>query len=60
MVASKCRNYEETTYVYDNLGRRSGVKDPTGTITHTTFDTLGRPAESWTGTADGGGDFAVL
>ncbi|MFO0834397.1 MAG: RHS repeat-associated core domain-containing protein [Phycisphaerales bacterium] len=45
-------NFDATTYAYDTMGRRIRVKDPTATITRTTFDALGRATESWIGTND--------
>ena len=47
-------NYDATFYLYDNMGRRVGVKDPTGTISHTVHDAIGRVSETWIGTDDTG------
>jgi RHS repeat-associated protein len=45
-------NYDATAYGYDDMGRTRRVKDATGTITRTVFDTLGRAKEQWLGTND--------
>jgi RHS repeat-associated protein len=45
-------NFESTTFVYDELGRKIKVIDPTGTIDRTVFDALGRATAQWTGTSD--------
>ncbi len=45
-------NYDPTVYGYDDMGRRWRVKDPTGTITRSVYDTLGRTVETWLGTND--------
>ncbi|MBX3322247.1 MAG: hypothetical protein KF757_04580 [Phycisphaeraceae bacterium] len=44
--------YDSTFYLYDTMGRRVAVKDPTGTISHTTYDAIGRPSASFIGTND--------
>jgi RHS repeat-associated protein len=45
-------NYYATTYGYDHHGRRDRVQDPTGTITRTVYDGLGRVVSTWVGTND--------
>lgn len=45
-------HYDATFYGYDSMGRQWRVKDPTGSISRTVFDELGRAKESWTGTND--------
>jgi RHS repeat-associated protein len=45
-------NYDVRYYGYDDAGRRSRVKDPTGTITRIIYDELGRPYETHIGTND--------
>lgn len=47
-------NYYATTYGYDQDGRQNMVKTPTGTITRTLYDGLGRAVSSWIGTNDTG------
>jgi len=44
--------YDRTTYDYDGAGRMIGVKDPTGTITRTNFDAIGRYSSTEIGTID--------
>ena len=48
-------DYDATEYSYDNMGRGDRVKDPTGTITRTVFDNLGRTVSTWVGTVDTNG-----
>ncbi len=45
-------NYDVTKYGYDDMGRQRRVKEPTGTIRRTVFDTLGRVSERTIGTND--------
>ncbi len=45
-------DYDATRYAYDAMGRTARIKDPTGTIQRTVYDTLGRTTEQWTGTND--------
>ncbi|MCA9281060.1 MAG: hypothetical protein H6812_10565 [Phycisphaeraceae bacterium] len=45
-------NYDATYFGYDDAGRRWRVKDPTGTISRTVHDDIGRPIEQWVGTND--------
>lgn len=43
-------NFYLTEYRYDQRGRLSRVEDPTGTITRTVYDGLGRVVSEWVGT----------
>jgi RHS repeat-associated protein len=45
-------NYYATQYGYDDRGRQDRVQDPTGTITRTVYDGLGRVVSTWVGTND--------
>ncbi len=46
-------NYDQTRYLYDrSMGRTIGVMDPTGTISRTEFDDLGRVVSRSIGTND--------
>ncbi|RNC81662.1 MAG: hypothetical protein ED559_07700 [Phycisphaera sp.] len=45
-------HYDATEYVYDNMGRRIGVKSPTGTIRQTVYDDIGRAEAQYVGTND--------
>lgn len=45
-------NYDATLFAYDGSGRRTRVKEPSGTIRRSVFDPIGRPIESWIGTND--------
>jgi len=45
-------NYDATTYGYDDMGRQWRIKDPTGTITRSVYDAMGRAKEQWLGTND--------
>jgi RHS repeat-associated protein len=47
-------NYYATTYGYDQQGRQNMVKTPTGTITRSVYDAMGRVASTWVGTDDAG------
>jgi RHS repeat-associated protein len=47
-------HYDATFLGYDESGRQWRVKDPTGTITRTVYDDLGRAIERWIGTNDSG------
>lgn len=48
------RGISRTAYEYDQRGRIKRVKSPTGTITRTLYDGLGRVISSWIGTNDAG------
>ncbi len=48
-------HYDETTFTYDDAGRRETSTSPTGTISKTVYDVLGRSIESWVGTDNSGG-----
>jgi RHS repeat-associated protein len=45
-------NFYRTTYAYDERGRQNKVVSPTGTITRTVYDGLGRVVSKWVGTND--------
>ncbi len=45
-------NYYTTQYGYDDRGRLDRVQSPTGTITRTVYDGLGRVVSTWVGTND--------
>jgi len=45
-------NYDATLYGYDDNGRRVRTKEPSGTITRTSFDQLGRVTARFVGTND--------
>jgi hypothetical protein len=45
-------NYHATTYGYDGEGNNNRVLAPTGTITRTIYDNLGRVVSTWVGTND--------
>jgi RHS repeat-associated protein len=45
-------HYDASFFGYDDMGRRWRVQDPTGTVTRTRFDDLGRAYETWVGTHD--------
>jgi RHS repeat-associated protein len=45
-------NYYATTYSYDHQGRLDRTVSPTGTITRTVYDGLGRVVSTWVGTND--------
>jgi RHS repeat-associated protein len=45
-------NYYTTLYAYDHRGRPERVVSPTGTITRTVYDGLGRVVSTWVGTDD--------
>jgi RHS repeat-associated protein len=45
-------NYYATSYSYDHRGRLERVLSPTGTITRTVYDGLGREVSTWVGTND--------
>ena len=45
-------NYYTTLYDYDDRGREDRVQSPTGTITRTVYDGLGRVISTWEGTND--------
>jgi len=44
--------YDRTEYDYDGAGRKIGTKDPTGTITRTNYDAIGRYSSTEIGTID--------
>ncbi len=43
----------QTKFAYDDMGRRSRVESPDGTVTRTIYDGRGRVTETWIGTDDG-------
>ena len=45
-------NFYQTQYAYDSRGRQNRVVSPTGTITRTVYDGLGRVVSVWVGTND--------
>jgi RHS repeat-associated protein len=45
-------NYHQTLYGYDSRGLQNRVQAPTGTITRTVYDGLGRVVSTWVGTND--------
>ena len=45
-------NYYATRYAYDDRGRLNRTVSPTGTITRTVYDGLGRVVSTWVGTND--------
>ena len=47
-------NYDETSFLYDDSGRRNFVKTPGGTITRTVYNIRGLVEEVWVGTNDHG------
>ncbi|MFG0252524.1 MAG: hypothetical protein ACF8NJ_06585, partial [Phycisphaerales bacterium JB038] len=47
-------HYDATDFGYDEMGRRVRVSDPTGTISRTVYDTLGRASSTELGTDDTG------
>ena len=47
-------NYDATTYAYDDMGRTIRVLSPTGTISRTGYDDLGRAYRQFMGTNDNG------
>ena len=51
---SSTGNYYATLDSYDQLGRLDRVESPTGTITSTVYDGLGRVVSTWVGTNDTG------
>ncbi len=51
-AGSSGTNYDATTYGYDDMGRKWRVKQASGTIARSVYDTLGRTIESWVGTND--------
>lgn len=50
-TGSSGTNYDETTYDYDDMSRVTKVTDPTGTISESVYDTLGRVEASKIGTS---------
>ncbi|MDP9175784.1 MAG: hypothetical protein M3O30_18235 [Planctomycetota bacterium] len=48
-MGSSSTNYYATTYGYDHRGRQNRVVAPTGTITRTVYDGLGRVVSTWVG-----------
>jgi RHS repeat-associated protein len=46
--------YDEWTVAYDNMGRQVRAKDPSGTVTRTAYDVLGRVTARKIGTNDNG------
>jgi RHS repeat-associated protein len=51
-LGSAGTNYYATTYGYDHQGRLDRTVSPTGTITRTLYDGLGRVVSTWIGTDD--------
>ena len=51
---SSTGNFYATLDSYDQLGRLDRVESPTGTITSTVYDGLGRVVSTWVGTNDTG------
>jgi YD repeat-containing protein len=51
-IGTQNGNYYTTLYGYDHRGRLDRVQDPTGTITRTIYDGLGRVVSTWVGTND--------
>jgi RHS repeat-associated protein len=51
-IGSAGSNYYATTYGYDHHGRLDRTLSPTGTITRTVYDGLGRVVSTWVGTND--------
>jgi RHS repeat-associated protein len=45
-------NFYQTQIAYDSRGRQNRVVSPTGTITRTVYDGLGRVVSQWVGTND--------
>ncbi|MCC6675503.1 MAG: RHS repeat protein [Phycisphaerales bacterium] len=54
MPGSDGTNYDATLYGYDDMGRQRRMQQPTGTLTRTVFDALGRTTQRWLGTDDTG------
>ena len=46
------QNYYRTTYSYDDRGRLKQTVDPTGTVSRTDYDGLGRATAMWAGIND--------
>jgi RHS repeat-associated protein len=51
-VGTPSSNYHATLIAYDQTGEVKRVEGPTGTITRTIYDGLGRPTSVWVGTDD--------
>ncbi|MBA2707040.1 MAG: hypothetical protein H0U59_04455, partial [Gemmatimonadaceae bacterium] len=51
-LGSSGSNFYRTSFWYDHHGNLERVEKPTGTITRTLHDGLGRPTQVWTGTDD--------
>jgi YD repeat-containing protein len=51
-VGKSGTNYDATLYGYDDSGRRTRVKEATGTIRRTAFDLFGRVTDRYIGTND--------
>jgi RHS repeat-associated protein len=51
-LGSAGTNYYATLYGYDHQGRLNRTLSPTGTITRTVYDGLGRVVSTWLGTND--------
>jgi RHS repeat-associated protein len=49
---SSTGSYHKSVYGYDSAGRQNYVMAPTGTITRTVYDQLGRVLSTWVGTDD--------
>ena len=51
-IGTQNTNYYTTLTDYDVHGRQTRVQTPTGTITRTVYDSLGRVVSTWVGTND--------
>jgi YD repeat-containing protein len=51
-LGTKDVHFARTEYGYDTRGRLSRVVSPSGTVSRTVYDALGRPVTSWLGTND--------
>ncbi len=52
MPGTEGTHYDETTYAYSDVGQQIAMTSPTGTISRTVYDDLGRAIEQWIGTND--------
>lgn len=50
-------HYDATLHGYDDAGRRWRTEIPSGTVTRTVFDVIGRKSSEWIGTNDNGSQF---
>ena len=51
-VGTDGTNYDPTLFGYDDMGRRVRVKEASGTISRSVYDSAGRQVAQWTGTND--------